>query len=133
MILITSGFRGVKSFSMVPVTKECPYVEALFDPSSGVLAVITKTIKGSYHMVPKLDDNGDPQRLKLSKRENGKTIKEQRSMVDTFSEFYMNDLEEIESFIKMFAVNADKFNYKEYLEPPKQEEPSPTIKLESVT
>ena len=76
MILITSGFRGVKSFSMVPVTKECPYVEALFDPSSGVLAVITKTIKGSYHMVPKLDDNGDPIRLKLAKRENGKTIKE---------------------------------------------------------
>lgn len=117
---------------MVPVTKECPYVEALFDPSSGVLAVITKTIKGSYHMVPKLDDNGDPQRLKLAKRENGKTIKEQRSMVDTFSEFYMNNLEEIKNFIKMFAINADKFNYKEFLEP-KQEENSPTITLESVT
>ena len=115
MLLITSGFRGAKSFGLVPVTPDCPYVECLFDPSSNILAVITKTVKGTYHMVPKLDDNGDPVRLKMQKRENGKTVKEQRTMVDTFSEFYVSVPEEIEEFVKQFATNAAKFDFKQYI------------------
>jgi len=115
MLLITSGFRGAKSFALVPITDNCPYVECLFDPSSNLLAVITKTIKGSYHMIPKLDDNGDPVRLKSQRRENGKTVKEQRAMVDTYSEFYVSDPLEIEGFIDLFAVNAKHFDYKQYI------------------
>jgi len=115
MMLVTSAFRNNKSFSLIPITLNCPYVEALFDPESKILAIITKTHKGSYHMVPKLDDNGDPVRLKMQKRENGKTIKEQRVLVDTFSEFYVNIEKEIEEFVKLFAVNASKFDYKTFL------------------
>jgi len=115
MMLITSAFRNAKSFSLIPISLECPYVEALFDPESKILAIITKTHKGSYHMVPKLDENGDPLRLKMAKRENGKTIKEQRVLVDTFSEFYVNQEKEIEEFVKLFALNATKFDYKAFL------------------
>ena len=115
MLLITSGFRGATSFGLIPLTEDCPYVECLFDPSSNILAVITKTVKGSYHMVPRLDDNGDPMRVKVGRRENGKTVKEQRAMDDTFSEFYVADPNEIESFINMFAVNAKQFDYKQYI------------------
>jgi len=42
MMLISSSFRNVKSFSLMPVNNDCPYVEAMYDPSSGILAVITK-------------------------------------------------------------------------------------------
>ena len=34
MMLITSAFRNAKSFSMLPVSNDTPYVEAMFDPSS---------------------------------------------------------------------------------------------------
>ena len=58
MMLISSSFRNVKSFSLVTVNETCPYVEAMYDPSSGILAVITKVKKQSFHLLPRLDDNG---------------------------------------------------------------------------
>ena len=87
----------------------------MFDPASGILAVISKVMKQSYHMVPKLDDNGDPQRLKTPNQQTGKTVKEERRLVDTFSEFYLNDKADIETFIHMFAVNATEFDYTQFM------------------
>lgn len=114
MLLITSSFRNVKSFNLIPVTEDCPYVEAMFDPTSNILAVITKTMKGAYHMLPKLDDNGQPQRVKFIDKETGKTVKEQRVMVDTFSEFYITEKEEILQFLNLFAINAKEYDIDQY-------------------
>lgn len=110
MMLISSAFRGVKSFSMIPVTEDCPYVEAMFDPSSGILAVISKVKKQAMHMVPRLDENGQPIRLRTPNMETGKTVKEQRLQIETFSEIYITEKDEIAQFVYMFAVNADQFD-----------------------
>lgn len=67
-------------------------------------------------MIPRLDDNGQPQRLKTPNQQTGKTVKEQRVSMDTFSEFYISDKKDIEIFIQLFAINADNFEWKEYLE-----------------
>lgn len=110
MMLISSAFRGVKSFSIIPVTQDCPYVEAMFDPTSGILAVISKIKKQAMHMVPKLDENGQPVRLKAPNMETGKTVKEQRVQIETFSEIYITEKDEIAQFVYMFAVNAEQFD-----------------------
>jgi hypothetical protein len=110
MMLISSAFRGVKSFSMIPVTQDCPYVEAMFDPSSGILAVISKVKKQAMHMVPRLDENGQPIRLRTPNMETGKTVKEQRMQIETFSEIYITEKDEIAQFVYMFAVNAEQFD-----------------------
>ncbi len=115
MMLVKSVFRNVNSFTLIPVSLDSPYTEAMFDPASGILAVISKVMKQSYHMVPKLDDNGDPQRLKTPNQQTGKTVKEERRLVDTFSEFYLNDKADIETFIHMFAVNASEFDYTQFM------------------
>ena len=115
MMLVHSSFRNAKSFTLIPVSADSPYVEAMFDPQSSILAVISKVMKQSYHMVPKLDDNGDPQRLKAPNPQTGKTVKEERRLVDTFSEFYLNDKADIETFIHMFAVNATEFDYTQFM------------------
>ena len=115
MMLVTSSFRNVKSFNLIPLTQDCPYTEAMYDPASGILACITKVRKQSFHMVPRLDDNGQPQRLKAPNKETGKVHKEQRGTVDTFSEFYITEKSEIENFMALFAVNFAEFDYKQYL------------------
>ena len=115
MMLINAAFRNAKSFSMLPVSNDSPYVEAMFDPSSGILAVISKMKKNSFHMIPRLDDSGQPQRLKVPNKETGKTVKEQRVEMETFSEFYISDKKDIETFIELFAINASSFEYKEFL------------------
>ena len=114
MMLINSAFRNAKSFTLIPVSNDSPYVEAMFDPSSSVLAVISKVMKQSYHMVPKLNDDGEPQRLKNPNPQTGKTVKEERRLVDTFSEFYLSDKKDIETFIHMFAINASTFDLEEF-------------------
>lgn len=116
MMLITSPFRNIPSFSLIPVSTDSPYVEAMFDPSSGILAVISKVSKQSFHMVPRLDDNGQPQKLKVPNNTTGKTVKEQRVSMETFSEFYITEKEEILDFINIFAINSDKFDYQKFME-----------------
>lgn len=114
MMLVKSSFRGMKSYSLIPVSLDCPYVETMYDPSSGMMAVITKQKKESYHMVPKLDEEGQPMRLKKPNPQTGKTVKEQRVKIDTFSEFYITDKEDLDNFITLFAINSLDFDYKSY-------------------
>ena len=114
MMLVNSSFRNAKSFTMIPVSNDSPYTEAMFDPSSSILAVISKLMKQSYHMVPKLDDDGQPIRLKNPNQQTGKTVKEERRLVDTFSEFYLSDKLDIKDFINIFAINAASFDYESF-------------------
>lgn len=127
MMLVNSVFRNARSFSLIPVSVDSPYVEAMFDPSSGILAVIGRERKESFHMMPRLDDNGQPQRLKVPNKTTGKTVKEQRVSLNTFQEYYINDKSDIETFIELFAVNASSFNYKEFLEVNLQETKTSSI------
>ena len=71
-------------------------------------------MKQSYHMVPRLSDSGEPIKLKMPNQQTGKTVKEERRLVDTFSEFYLSDQKDIETFIHMFAVNAKDFDYNSF-------------------
>ena len=114
MMLVNSSFRNAKSFTLIPVSSDSPYVEAMFDPSSSILAVISKVMKQSYHMVPKLNEDGEPQRLKNPNQQTGKTVKEERRLVDTFSEFYLNDKTDIATFIHLFAINAEDFDFESF-------------------
>ena len=120
MLLVHSSFRNAKSFTLIPVSLDSPYVEAMYDPSSGILAVISKVMKKSFHMMPRLDDNGQPMRLKVPN-------KEQRAQVETFSEFYIADKDDIDLFINMFAVNAEQFDWKQYVVDVDETKTSPII------
>ena len=121
MILINAADIGSmqRSFKMIPANKDCPYVECIYSMKDGFLAVITKNMKQSYHMVPKLDDNGDTIPVRGKTRPSKKDYKEERRLVDTFSEFYLLTPEEINGFIESFAVNAKTFDYKSLTIPKK--------------
>ena len=42
MLLIKSAFGQMKSFKMIPITEDCPYVECLFSPREKMMVVISK-------------------------------------------------------------------------------------------
>jgi|TARA_R100000482_G_scaffold122954_2_gene71762 hypothetical protein len=114
MMLIKSAFGSMKSFKLIPITNDCPYVECLFSPSEKIMVVISKFMKNAYHMVPKLDDNGDQVPVKGRPRPNGKDFREERRAMDTCSEHYVVTEEEIREMIQMFAVNPDAFDLDEF-------------------
>jgi hypothetical protein len=123
MILVQSSWQENQTFRLVPVTNECPYVECILDPTTKVFVVISKITKTSLHMIPRLDDNGDPMQVK-GLRPNGRNVKEERKTVDTFQEYYVEDKTAMEEIIKLVAINAKTFDYKKFLnESPKEDLP----------
>jgi hypothetical protein len=114
MLLVKSSWNDGETFRMLPVTEDCPYVECIFDPSTKVFVIISKVVKTTLHMLPKLDDNGDPAPLKV-KRANGRMVKEERKSIETFQEYYIEDMDAMHSIIDVFAVNKSTFDYKKFM------------------
>lgn len=114
MLLIKSDWNEETTFKLIPLSNDCPYIEAIYDPSTKVLVIISRVSMTKLHMLPKLDDNGDPAPLKVP-RKNGRAVKEERKTIETFQEFYIDNVDAINDIIDIFAVNKDKFDYKQYI------------------
>jgi hypothetical protein len=114
-MLITGSWEQKKTFKLIPVTPDSVFNEGIFDPDSKVLALIGKDKKQSMHMVPKLDDNGDLKVMRVGKRPGGKDYAEERKLVETYYEYYIEDINEIMDLINLVAINADSFDFKSYL------------------
>ena len=115
MMLVTSNWANMPSFSLMPINNDCPYVEAMYNPTEKVLAVIGKTTKDTFHMIPRLDDNGHPQKLKHGGTSE-EPFKKQRVSQPSYTEYYIVDQAEAEEFIKNFTINHETFDYKVVLD-----------------
>ena len=115
MLLVTSAWQGRKAFKLMPITNDCPFTEGIYEPEGKILIMMSKETKETVHMLPRLDENGDPVMTKAP-RKNGKTFKEQRVHIDTYTEHYILEKSEIIDLIKRVAVNADTFNYTGHLD-----------------
>lgn len=115
MMIVQATWNETQTFRLIPIATECPYVECIFDPATKVFVIISKITKQSLHMLPKMDENGDPVACKV-KRPNGRNFKEERNKIEVFQEYYVEDKIAIEDLINLFAVNAGTFDYKAFTE-----------------
>jgi len=115
MMLVQATWNDKQTFRMIPISESCPYVECIMDPDTKVFVIISKITKTTLHMLPRLDDNGDALSVKTV-RKNGRTVREERQKIETFQEFYIEDLTAINDLISMFAVNALSFDHKKFLD-----------------
>lgn len=121
MLLITTYWGQDKTFKLMPVNKDCPYLEVLYDPNVSMLVALCVNMKENYEMLPKLDDDGELVKTKKAKA-NGRPFKEERRLMKVPQEFYMIERKEQEAFIEKFAINAKDFDFKKYLDmKPKQQ------------
>jgi hypothetical protein len=117
MILVASEWKDQPTFKLIPATLDCPYNEAIFDPKERILAIVGKEKKESFHMLPRLNDNGDIDEVKGKPRPTRKPYKEQRVTVDTYYEYFIRDRKDIEFFIKHFAIiDESSFDYQAFLD-----------------
>jgi hypothetical protein len=100
MMVYTAKWKEVDTFKMYPVNNECPFQEVIYDPDTKVLVLISKTSKPTFQMLPKLNTNGD---LILVKNEK---YAQERVLVPTYYEYYIDNFEDIHAFITMFVVNS---------------------------
>lgn len=115
MLLVTSTWGNRKTFRLIPVTPTAPYNECIYDPEVKVLAVIGKEKKDTLQMVPKLNNLGDPETMKIGRRPGGKDFAEERKLMETYYEYYVENKEEIVDVINILALNSDTFDYDQYL------------------
>lgn len=120
MTIVTSNWNGQTTFRLIPISLEAAFSEGIYDPTDKVLVLMSKHIKESVHLVPRLDDNGDMIPLKKP-RQNGKHYKEQRITLQTYTEYYVSEKEEIREMVNKLADNASTFNLKQFLD--KKEKP----------
>jgi hypothetical protein len=124
MMIITSSWGTQKTFKMIPTAIECPYNECIYDPQANVLAVISKERKQTMHMMAKLNEWGDVVPMKVGKRSNGKDYAEERKTLETYYEYFIEDLNEIRKFIKHFASNKETSDWEKYLTTAETTQPS---------
>ena len=84
MMLVQATWQESQTFRMIPTSTDCPYVECIFDPTSNVFVVISNIKKTTLHMLPKLDEYGQPST-------GSKGMKQERHKLEVFQEFYVED------------------------------------------
>lgn len=108
MLLIESSWNDKKTFKMIPVSESAPYVECIFDPSSGVFVVISKQKKTTLHMLPKLDEYGNAVT-------GSKGAKQERHKIEVFQEYYIDNDAAIKELVDYHAVNSSDFDYEKFM------------------
>lgn len=127
MMLVQATWNDKQTFRMIPITDTCPYVECIMDPDTKVFVIISKITKTTLHMLPRLDDNGDAVAPKV-KRANGRNVREERSKIETFQEFYVEDMTAVHELVNLFALNAKTFDYKKFIGVVEEEKPKKAAK-----
>lgn len=121
MRLVTTFWGNDRTFKLMPVTNDCPYMEVIYDPNTDMLVVISKTMKENLQMIPRLDDDGNQITVRKPKA-NGKPWKEKQIVMKVPQEFYLIERDEQISFIKDFAENANEYDYNSFFEVPGKSE-----------
>ena len=120
MILVNSTFNNHKTFKLIPLTENAPYVEAIYDRESKVMVIISKQTKTALHMLPKLDETGLP--ITISKGPYAGKQKQERKQIEVFVEYYIEEQSDMKNIIDSLASNPT-FKWKDYLKDlPKEEE-----------
>lgn len=117
MLLISAYKDQAPTFKMIPLNQECPFGEAIYVPSAKVLLILYKHTVEGLHMVPKLNDDGEPV-LRKTPAKDGNPYRQERRVMNLPQDSYIHDKEEIKAFIQMFAINPS-FDYEKLMIDPK--------------
>ena len=113
MLLITSkNTNSIETFSMIPINKECPYIEAIYDIDNKLLIIFSKDKKENLRVIAndKLKLNFNSNIIPI----NGKL--EETIIIEEYYTYYIEKKEEIITFINSFSINSEEFDLKKYLD-----------------
>ena len=113
MMIYAAKWNDVDTFRMIPTSEECPFIEAIYDPTEKVLAVISKEVKEKPMMMPKLSDKGLP--IQVKRPDGSLGLQEQRVIMDTYYEYYISEKADIREFVEKFAVNPSHKSFQSFI------------------
>lgn len=114
MLISAKTQNNQQTFRMVPLTAECPYNLAEFDVEHSNLILVLKEKINSLKTVPKLGPDGSFIPVKNPKPDTP-GVEIERRMIEENLEVHINNMESIDEFIKLVAINASTFKYQQYI------------------
>lgn len=110
----TSTWLDKPTFKLMPIDKDCPFLDGIFIPDDKILVLMSKKSTQQYKYIEKLNDNGDPVYVKT----NGKNplMKRQRVLVDVQYDYTLTNIDEIKKFVSEYAMDDESFDFSKYLE-----------------
>ena len=114
MLIVSSTWGDKKSFQLIPVEESCPYVDVIFDPSTGILGVVNKQHKPKMQLVARMDDNGDPIPRKGRVVAGQDKHQVQRLMFDAFYEYTLDNADDIRTFVELHARNPQHPAFRQF-------------------
>lgn len=128
MYAVSVTVRGTKSFQLIPVTIDCPYLDGIYDPEFQSLRLTGKSRVQRVVWVQKVDNCGIPEHCGPAKTtKHNKGFKVERMFVEEEMEYFINDPREIEEFVRTFVVNAEGWELELYPKPLVKEPEVPII------
>jgi hypothetical protein len=106
--------QELETFSGVPTTLDCPYIEVIWDPSSKHLGVNNVHSKETVQYLTKLNNKGLPQRNNDLKTQGHQPYVQERKIMNTPVDYYMHDIYEVKAFLQMIAINPD-FDFDKFI------------------
>jgi hypothetical protein len=103
MMIYHSKWQEKDSFRLLPVTKDCPFNEVIYNPNDKILAIISKDQKDKPQLLPKLNDRGEFIRNKAGAHT---PYQEERRIMPVYYEYYIEEMADIIEFINIFAINS---------------------------
>lgn len=102
---IKSVWNEASTFKLMPLNKDVFFNEAIFDPGTKILAVLSKEKYEYFAFLPKLDAQGRYIPITGGKPKANEQIKyqEERRSIERFYEYKLLDRKDIEWFCKEFA------------------------------
>lgn len=108
-----SYVREMESYSLLPLTENTPYIDGMFYPDQCILLLLTKSTRETFQMVPKLDQFGNPEFVKVATAGNKHPeIKDrmERTRLEIPHQHMMSDMRDIIWFAAEYVANADDFS-----------------------
>lgn len=113
MIIYLSEYdKGKKTFKLMPITDECPFIHATYLPDEKILSIFSREYKERPIMLPKYNDKGIPVTVNTS---NGMKIAEERRMIDMYYEYALTEPEDILEFIYILSTQASNKRYSDFI------------------
>ena len=113
MMIYAATWNDTETFRMIPTSEECPFIEAIYDPTQKVLAVISKEVKEKPMMMPRLSDKGLP--VTVKKADGTLGLQEQRIILDAYYEYYISEKADIREFVEKFAINPSHKSFQAFI------------------
>ncbi len=113
MMIYAAKWNDTDTFRLIPLTADCPFNEAIYDPTEKVLAIISKDAKQKPMMMPKISDKGLP--IQVKRPDGSLGLQEQRVILDAYYEYYISEKADIREFVEKFAVNPSHKAFQSFI------------------